>query len=75
HHLLKRAEEDLLMPKPVIVLLIMFGACALTCLGYAMHKLIGFGTDDNGVKPMSQAQYEYMAEVKVRNLEALAREG
>lgn len=75
HTLSKRDDDEFLLPKPIIVLLIMIGAIALTLLGYAIHSAFGFGQDNNGVKPMSVAQMEYMAEVKVRNLEALAREG
>lgn len=72
HHLTKRDE----LPKPVIILLIMVGAIALVLLGFAIHSAFGFGGKDaNTAKPMSVEQMEYMAEVKGRNLEALAREG
>lgn len=75
YHLAKRDSDEFLMPKPVIVLLIMFGACALTLAGYAIHKTFGFRHDPNGIKPISVSQMEYMAEVRVRNMDALAREG
>lgn len=75
HHFAKRADDEFIMPKPVIVILIMFASGCATCLGYAVHKLIGFREDGNGFKPMSVAQMEYMAEVRVRNMDALAMEG
>jgi hypothetical protein len=53
----------------------MFGAIALVCCGYAVHSAFGFGKDTNELKPMSNAQQEYMAEVRVRNMDALAFEG
>ena len=75
HQFAKRDDTEFLLPKPIIVLLIMLASCAATCLGYAVHKLLGFREDGNGFKPMSVAQMEYMAEVRVRNMDALAIEG
>lgn len=69
------ADDEFLLPKPVIVLLIMFGACAITILGYGIHKTFGFGPNPNEVKPITVEQVEYMAEVRVRGMDALAREG
>ncbi|KAH8728607.1 hypothetical protein GQ44DRAFT_608512 [Phaeosphaeriaceae sp. PMI808] len=62
------------LPPTVIILIIMIGACMLTCLGYAVHKIWGFGEDSNGFRPMSVAQMEYMAEVRVHNLQVLENE-
>lgn len=74
-NLLKRDDMGYSIPPPVIVLLIMFGAGCFTCMGYAVHKLWGFGQDGNGLKPVSVAQMEYMTEVRVRNLNAMEIEG
>lgn len=63
------------LPPSIIILLIMLAASFLVCMGFAIHSAFGFGTDPNQPKPMSVEQMEYMAEVKVRNLEALQREG
>lgn len=73
-HLQKR-DEEYLIPKPVIVLLIMFGAGLLVCCGYAVHSVFGFGKDSNRMKPLSNEQQEYMAEVRVRNMDLMAHEG
>jgi hypothetical protein len=73
-HLLKR-DNGFEMPTPVIVLLIMVAAGFVVCMGFAVHSAFGFGTDNNKPKPMTVEQMEYMAEVKIRNLEALEREG
>ncbi|KAF2024565.1 hypothetical protein EK21DRAFT_78421, partial [Setomelanomma holmii] len=78
HHFTKRdagSMPDFDLPKPVIVLLIMIGALLLVCMGYAVHHAWGFGTDGNGIEPLSVSQMEYMAEVRVRNMEHLEREG
>ena len=53
----------------------MLAAVCVTCLAYAIHKTFGFGYNGNSIKPMSVEQMEYMAEVRVRNMDALAREG
>jgi hypothetical protein len=72
---LAKRDDEFLIPKPVIVILIMLGAIFLVCCGYAVHSAFGFGTDHNKLKPLSNAQQEYMAEVRVRNMDALAYEG
>jgi hypothetical protein len=74
HHLAKR-DEELILPKIVIQFLIMLGAVCVTCLAYAVHRTWGFGPNSNGIKPITVEQMEYMAEVRVRNMNALAREG
>jgi hypothetical protein len=74
HHFVKR-DDGLLIPPGLIVLLIMIAAIFVTCMAYAVHKTFGFGTDGNGFKPMSVAQMDYMAEVRVRNMEHLEQEG
>jgi hypothetical protein len=76
HSLLKRADDNgFELPTPVIVLLIMIAAGFVVCMGFAIHSAFGFGPDNNKPKPMTVEQMEYMAEVKIRNLEALEREG
>lgn len=76
HHLSRRDENmGFTLPPSIIILLIMLAASFLVCMGFAIHSAFGFGTDPNQPKPMSVEQMEYMAEVKVRNLEALQREG
>jgi hypothetical protein len=76
HHLLKRASDmGYDIPPTVIVLLIMFASLCVVCLGYATHKLLGFGTDGNGFKHITVEQMEYMAEVRVRNMASLQYEG
>jgi hypothetical protein len=59
----------------LIILAIIGGSIALTCVGYAIHKTFGFGYTGDGAKPCSVAQQEYMAEVRVRGMNRLAREG
>jgi hypothetical protein len=63
------------LPFSVIVLIVIFGALALVICGYAVHRTFGFTNDDNGFKPVTVAQAEYMAEVRVRNMDSLAYEG
>lgn len=72
---LVRRDEEYLIPKPIIVLLIMIGAGFAVCMGYAIHSAFGFGRNTNELKPISSEQQEYMAEVRVRNMDALAYEG
>lgn len=74
HHFAKR-DEEYLLPKPVIVLLIMLGALLVVCMGFAIHSVFGFAKDGNGLKPMTNEQQEYMAEVRARNMDALAYQG
>lgn len=74
HHFAKR-EEGYLIPKPLIVLLIMMGAIFVVCMGYAIHATFGFGNNPNRLRPLSPEQQEYMAEVRVRNMEGLMHEG
>jgi hypothetical protein len=75
HHLFRRSDDDFLLPKAVIVLLIMICVIALTLLGYAIHSTFGFGPTTDNRKAMTVEQYEYMAEVRARNTDSLAREG
>ena len=63
------------LPFFVIVLLIIFAALCLVICGYAVHRTYGFKTDPNGLKPMSESQATYMAEVRIRNMNGLAYEG
>ncbi|KAJ4318147.1 hypothetical protein N0V94_004583 [Neodidymelliopsis sp. IMI 364377] len=63
------------LPFFVIVLIIIFGALCLVICGYAVHRTFGFRNDNNGFKPVTVAQAEYMAEVRVRNMDSLAYEG
>lgn len=74
HHVAKR-DEEYSIPKPLIVLLIMVGALILVCMGYAIHKTFGFGHNPHEWRPFSAEQQEYMAEVRVRNMEKLMNEG
>lgn len=73
-HLVKR-DDEYVIPKPLIVLLIMLGALLVVCMGYAIHATFGFGHDPHGLKDCSVEQQEYMAEVRVRNMSGLMYEG
>lgn len=76
HQLLKRDDNmGFLLPPAVIVLLVLIGSGFLVACGYAVHSAFGFGTNPNGIKPMSAEQMTYMAEVRVRNAMALEHEG
>jgi hypothetical protein len=76
HSILKREDNmGFLLPPSIIVLLIMLAAIFVTCMAYAVHKTFGFGTDGDGFRPMSVEQMEYMAEVRIRNMEHLEVEG
>lgn len=74
---LPRSDSDMgyAFPPGVIILFILLGAILLICCGYAIHKTFGFEEDGNGFKPMRREQWEYMKEVKARNMESLAYEG
>jgi hypothetical protein len=63
------------IPPTVIVLLIVLGALFVVCMGYAVYSTFGFTQNGDGIKSMSVAQMEYMAEVRVRNMMALEYEG
>jgi hypothetical protein len=75
HSFAKRDNMGFELPPTIIVLLIMIAAGFVVCMGFAVHNAFGFGDNSNQPKPMTVEQMEYMAEVKVRNLEALQREG
>jgi hypothetical protein len=64
-----------LFPPGVIVIFVLLGAGLLVAMGYAIHSAFGFGTDGNGFKPMTHEQESYLAEVRIRNMENLEREG
>lgn len=73
--IIPRDQADYAIPFGVIILIIIFGAICLVICGYAVHSIFGFGENGNGFKPMSVAQLEYMAEVRIRNMDMLAYEG
>ncbi|CAG5163900.1 uncharacterized protein ALTATR162_LOCUS6574 [Alternaria atra] len=68
-------RDDYAIPPTVIVLLIMLGAGLVVCVGFAVNATFGFKETANGIKPMSQEQQEYMAEVRVMNMNALMAAG
>lgn len=70
-HLTKRDDT---VPPEAVVILVMLGALAVVFLGYAVHRLWGFREDGNGHKPRSVEQEQYMADVRMRNVDILARE-
>jgi hypothetical protein len=75
-YLIKRGDDEgYALPKGAIIILVMVGALLLVCMGYAIHKTFGFSEDGNGFKNMSVAQMDYMAEVRIRNMEHLEQEG
>lgn len=74
--LVPRGDDDnYLLPKPVIVLIVIFGALCLVVCGYAIHRTFGFAKDPNEFKHMSDTQANYMAEVRIRNMDSLRHEG
>lgn len=74
-HLAKRDDGEYLLPKPVIVLLIMFGAGFCVCCGYAVHSAFGIGGLNHNMNPPSEEQASYMAEVRIRSLDKVMQEG
>ncbi|RMZ72485.1 hypothetical protein GMOD_00007479 [Pyrenophora seminiperda CCB06] len=72
--LLKR-DQDYVIPIPLIILLIILGAGLLVCMGYAIYSMFASKQDGNGIKQMSSEQMEYMAEVRLRNMDGLMSEG
>jgi hypothetical protein len=72
---LQKRGEEYFAPKPVIVLLCILGAMLAWVMGYAIHRTFGFGEDPNQFKHITVEQMEYMAEVRVRNMDMLAYEG
>jgi hypothetical protein len=77
HHTLLKREDNMgfLLPPTIIVLLIMLASGFCVAMGFAIHSAFGFGSDGNGFKPMSVEQQSYLAEVRIRNMEHLEREG
>jgi hypothetical protein len=59
----------------VIVLLVIIGCIAAVLIGYSVHSLFtnGFHADEK-VKDMSYEQKQYMRELRLTNLNWLARE-
>jgi hypothetical protein len=72
--LAKRADEEYFVPKPILVLLVIILALFFWAIGYAVHSTFGFGPNPNVYKPLKVEQMEYMAEVRVRNMDSLAYE-
>lgn len=70
-----RDNQGYALPFFVIVLIIIFGALCLVICGYAIHRTFGFAPDSNGFKDIPMAQADYMAEVRLRNMDSLAQEG
>jgi hypothetical protein len=73
--LTKRSGDDYPIPIGAIIILILLGAGLVVCMGYAIHKTFGFKNNPNYFKPLSLEQQEYMAEVRVRNMNGLMAEG
>ncbi|KAF2626750.1 hypothetical protein BU25DRAFT_342778 [Macroventuria anomochaeta] len=73
--LIARDDAGYALPFFVIVLLIVFGALCLVICGYAIHRISSFKPGGDGFKPVSVAQADYMAEVRIRNMNSLAYEG
>ncbi|KAI4917315.1 hypothetical protein J4E90_003822 [Alternaria incomplexa] len=72
---LTKRDAGYAIPEGAIILLILFGAGLLVCMGYAIHKTFGFRRNPNEFRHMSAEQQEYMAEVRVRNMQGLMAEG
>ena len=72
---LAKRDAGYAIPEGAIILLILFGAGLLVCMGYAIHKTFGFRRNPNEFRHMSAEQQEYMAEVRVRNMQVLMAEG
>jgi hypothetical protein len=72
---LTKRDDDYAIPQAAIILLILLGAGLLVCMGYAIHATYGFKKNGNGVRPLSPEQQEYMAEVRIRNMNGLMAEG
>ncbi|KAF2503010.1 hypothetical protein BU16DRAFT_533299 [Lophium mytilinum] len=70
HHLHKRDNMGYAIPPSLIVLICMFGAGIMVCLGFAVHSQF-FGTSRNELPSMSPEQMDYMREVRERNMSAL----
>ncbi|KAF1984029.1 hypothetical protein K402DRAFT_423347 [Aulographum hederae CBS 113979] len=61
---------------PLIVFLAILGAAAAVCVGYAIHRLLGFGGQpEKGDNFLARSQYqeEYMREVRLNNMKELSR--
>ena len=71
-HLEKRDNMGFLIPPSAIVLLVMLGAGCLVCCGYAVWRLMEGSEGATGFKPRTVEQEQYMADVRTRNMEALA---
>jgi len=58
----------------LIVFLVILGAAAAVCIGYAIHRLAGIGASDSTDEQFnarSNAQDEYMREVRHANMKHL----
>jgi hypothetical protein len=75
-HFVKREDNNgFLFPPGVIVIFVLLGAGFLVACGFAINSAFGFSSDNNNMKAMSAEQMSYLAEVRIRNMEALEKEG
>ncbi|KAH6882213.1 hypothetical protein BKA58DRAFT_15608 [Alternaria rosae] len=72
---LTKRDAGYAIPEGAIIVLILAGAGLLVCMGYAIHKTFGFRKNPNEFRHISAEQQEYMAEVRVRNMQGLMVEG
>lgn len=72
---LTKRDAGYAIPEGAIIILILLSAGLLVCMGYAIHKTFGFRRNPNEFRHMSAEQQEYMAEVRVRNMQGLMVEG
>jgi hypothetical protein len=79
HPILALAKRDdnggFLFPPAVIVIFVLLGAGFCVACGFAINSAFGFSSDNNNMKAAGAEQMSYMAEVRIRNMEALEKEG
>lgn len=69
--LVKMAE----LSKEVVILIVIVGCVVCVLIGYSIHYIFTNGfQDDPREKEMTYAQKEYMRDLRLKNMEALARQ-
>jgi hypothetical protein len=72
--LLKRDNMGYDIHPILIVFLIMLGSAVLLVCCYGFHQYLSSSKNEEGIKPATEEQMQYMKEVRARNQDALMYE-
>ncbi|EOA87117.1 uncharacterized protein SETTUDRAFT_19633 [Exserohilum turcica Et28A] len=68
----RKNDDEYVIPKEGIILLVILGAGLAVCMGLAIHATFGFRKTANGLQAAGAEQMEYMAEVRIGSIVKLS---